>query len=133
RLYRRAWSRGSGVGPELALGQPFGGWAATLVGLADGVTPAQLGEWVRTSYPPELEIGFTPIPLADDAPVAQSGLDHLDRRVMNLSFTRESATTWWDEQHAAADRLDRDGLGTMLWTAPFIPTIPGTDAYTDEL
>ena len=24
-------------------------------------------------------------------------------------------------------------LGQMLWTAPFIPTIPGTDTYTDEL
>ena len=42
-------------------------------------------------------------------------------------------TTWWDEQRAAADRLRADGIGEMLWTAPFVPTIPGTDTYTDQL
>jgi hypothetical protein len=25
------------------------------------------------------------------------------------------------------------GLGTVHWAGPFIPTIPGTDIYTDEL
>jgi len=132
-LYRRAWDAGAGVPAELALDHSFGGLTATLVELADGVTPTQLGDWVGTAYPPELEIGFTPIPLAADAPVTQRGLDHLDRRVLNLSFTRESPATWWDEQRAAAAKLEDDGIGTMLWTAPFIPTIPGTDTYTDQL
>ncbi len=73
------------------------------------------------------------MPLAADAPVTQLGLDRLDNRVMNLSFTTESPATWWDEQHEAAAQLEADGIGTMLWTAPFIPTIPGTDTYTDLL
>ncbi|MGI8663488.1 MAG: hypothetical protein ACR2LQ_09805 [Acidimicrobiales bacterium] len=132
-MYRRAWSASAMVPPELALDHPFGGLTATLVELAAGLTPDDLAEWVRAAYPPELEIGFTPVPLADDAPVAQLGLDHLDGRVLNLSFTRDSPATWWDDQHAAAERLERDNVGTMLWTAPFIPTIPGTAAYTDEL
>jgi hypothetical protein len=132
-LYRRAWTAGDGVPAELALDHPFGGLTATLVDLADGVAPEQLGDWVRAAYPPELEIGFTPVPLAADAPVTQLGLDRLEGRVLNLSFTRESPATWWDEQHAAAAQLERDGLGTILWTAPFVPTIPGTATYTDQL
>jgi hypothetical protein len=134
-LYRHAWTAGSedGVPAELALDHPFGGLTATLVDLADGVSAAGLGAWVQASFPPELEIGFSPIPLPDDAPVMQVRLARPERRVLNLSFTTESPATWWDEQHRAAERLERDGIGRMLWTAPFIPTIPGTDTYTDQL
>jgi hypothetical protein len=53
--------------------------------------------------------------------------------VLNLSFTTAPPDIWWDEQHAAAAKLEADGIGRMLWTAPFIPTIPGTDTYTDQL
>ena len=136
-LYRRAFTAQAdadgGVPAELALDHPFGGLTATFVELRDGVDVDELGAWVQSAYPPELELGFTPVPLAADAPVAQQGLDHLDRRVMNLSFTHEPAPAWWDEQHRAAEQLERDGIGTMLWTAPFIPTVPGTDTYTDQL
>ena len=134
-LYRHAWTAqaGDGVPAELALDHSFGGLTATLVELADGVDAGRLGEWVQQSSLPELEIGFTPIPLPDDAPVTQAQLDHPDRRVLNLSFTTDSPAEWWDEQHAAAAELERDGIGRMLWTAPFIPTIPGTDTYTDQL
>jgi hypothetical protein len=134
-LYDHAWTAGreDGVPAELALDHPFGGLTATLVELGDGVSVAELARWVGDAFPPELEIGFTPIPLPADAPVSQVGLEHLDRRVLNLSFTTESPASWWDDQHRAAERLERDGIGRMLWTAPFIPTIPGTDTYTDQL
>jgi hypothetical protein len=134
-LYRHAWTAqaGDGVPPELALDHPFGGLTATLVELDDGVSAADLGDWVQSTCLPELELGFTPIPLADDAPVTQVGLEHLDRRLLNLSFTTDSPASWWDEQRESAAQLERDGIGRMLWTAPFIPTVPGTDTYTDQL
>jgi hypothetical protein len=134
-LYRHAWTAqaGDGVPAELALDHPFGGLTATLVELADGVDAGSLGDWVQRSYLPELEIGFTPIPLPDGAPVTQAGLERLERRLLNLSFTTDSPAEWWNEQHDAAAELERDGLGRMLWTAPFIPTVPGTDLYTDQL
>jgi hypothetical protein len=128
-MYELAWVNGAGVPAELALDHPFGGLTATAVQLRDGVTVDDLGAWVA-ALRPELELGFTPIPLPDDAPVTQA---RVEGHVLNLSFTTDDPSTWWDEQHAAADRLERDGIGTMLWTAPFIPTIPGTDTYTDEL
>jgi hypothetical protein len=106
---------------------------ATLVRPAAGVTPSELGTYVGSAFAPELELGFTPIPLPADAPVSQQGHDRLDGCLLHLSFTTADPASWWDDQRAAADRLRADGIGEMLWTAPFVPTVPGTDTYTDQL
>jgi hypothetical protein len=136
-LYQHEWTaRGAGNGAvpaELALDHPFGGLTATLVRPADGVTATALGDYVRDRFSPELELGFSPIPLPADAPVSQQGHDRLDGCLLNLAFTTASPSTWWDEQRDAAEALLADGVGEVRWTAPFIPTIPGTDTYTDEL
>jgi hypothetical protein len=121
------------IPPELALDHPFGGLAATLVRPAAGITAEHVGDYVRATFAPELELGFSPIPLPADAPVTQQGQDRLEGCLLHLSFTTAGPDTWWDEQRAAADRLRADGIGEMLWTAPFVPTIPGTDTYTDQL
>ena len=65
--------------------------------------------------------------------MSQQGHDRLDGCLLHLSFTTATPDAWWDEQRSAAERLRADGIGEMLWTAPFIPTIPGTDTYTDQL
>lgn len=88
---------------------------------------------MKDAFEPELELGFSPLPLDPSAPVSQVGVEDLDRRVLHLSFTTESPERWWHDQHAAAARLLSDGVGRMLWTAPFIPTVPGTDTYADQL
>jgi hypothetical protein len=133
-MYRHEWtSRTSTVPAELALDHPFGGMTATLVRPAAGVTAAELGRFVGERFTPELEVGFSPIPLDPDAPVAQQGLEGIEGCLLNLSFTTSSPAAWWPEQRAAADRLAAEGLGQLLWTAPFVPTVPGTDTYTDQL
>jgi hypothetical protein len=135
-LYRHAFTArtdADGVPAELALDHPFGGVTATLVRPAPGVGADDLGGYVHDTFAPELELGFTPIPLPPDAPVTQQGHDMLDGCLLNLSFTTTEPSAWWDEQRAAAARLEADGIGEMLWTAPFIPTLPGTDTYTDQL
>jgi hypothetical protein len=135
-LYRHAFTSSAdpdGVPAELALDHPFGGMTATLVRPAAGVTADELGRYVSTTFTPELELGFSPIPLPPDAPVSQQGHDRLEGCLLNVSFTIASPAAWWDEQRAAAARLAEDGVGEMLWTAPFVPTIPGTDTYTDQL
>jgi len=135
-LYRHAFTAAAAddaIPAELALDHPFGGVTATLVRPAEGVTVADLGAYVGNAFAPELELGFTPIPLPPGAPVSQQGHDRLEGCVLNLSFTAASPATWWDEQRAAAERLLTDGVGEMMWTAPFIPTVPGTDTYTDQL
>jgi len=136
-LYRHAFTAGRAgddvVSAELALDHPFGGVTATLVRPAPGVTAEALRTYVQTTFAPELELGFTPIPLPADAPVSQQGHDRLEGCLLDLSFTTAGPDTWWDHQRAAARKLHADGVGEVLWSAPFIPTIPGTDTYTDQL
>jgi hypothetical protein len=133
-MYRHAWTTSAGGVPaELALDHPFGGMTATLVRPAAGVGADELGRFVAERFAPELELGFTPVALDPDAPVSQQGLEGIDDCLLNLSFTTASPTTWWHEQRAAGELLHDEGVGEMLWTAPFVPTIPGTDTYTDEL
>jgi hypothetical protein len=124
------WRDDDGVPAELALDHPYGGLTATLLRPADGIT----GEQVRAAMADaELALGFSPIPLPASAPVTQQGHHRLGGCVMTLSFSEASPVDSWDAQRALAARLSSDGLGEVLWSAPFIPTIPGTDTYTDQL
>ncbi|MEY2468766.1 MAG: hypothetical protein QOF21_1464 [Actinomycetota bacterium] len=52
---------------------------------------------------------------------------------MFLFFTDGDPADSWPAFAEEADALKASGLGTLLWAAPFIPTIPGTDTYTDQL
>ena len=38
-----------------------------------------------------------------------------------------------DRIRSYAEAVDASGLATVVFAAPFIPTIPGTDTYTDQL
>ena len=126
-LYRHeltvASAGSSAVPAELALDHPFGGVTASLIRPAPGVSHAELAAHLRAGGP-ELALGFTPIPLPDDAPVSQQGHDRLEGCVLVLSFTTEAPATGAPHGGDAGD---------VLWAAPFIPTIPGTDTYADEL
>jgi hypothetical protein len=122
-----------GVPAELALDHPFGGLTATVVEPAPGVAADELRRFAQHRRPVELTLAFTPIPLPDDAPVTQRGLERLAGCVLDLSFTAASPAETWHAHRAAAAELEREGLGCVLWSAPFIPTTPGTDTYTDQL
>ncbi len=39
----------------------------------------------------------------------------------------------WDTIAEVVDRIEESGLATVRLAAPFIPTVPGTDTYTDQL
>ena len=69
--------------------------------------------------------------------VAEEQLADLRRRV--------AATKWPDREgdpsqgvrletiQALADSVEATGQGSVVYASPFIPTIPGTDTYTDQL
>jgi len=134
-LYRHAWTVTAdpdGVPAELALDHPYGGLTAVLVRPAHGVSPDEVRAFLAGTAP-ELSLGFTPIPLPADAPVTQQGHDRLDGCLLVLSFTTDAPPAGWEAWRATAHRLAEDGVGEVLWAAPFIPTVPGTDTYTDQL
>ncbi len=134
-LYRYLWSSSpaSEVPPELALDHPYETMIATFVQWAGGGRDGAIAEWLESTGAAGLNLGMQPIPLPESAPVSQNGMTDLDTRTLVLSFHDEPADEVWDAHTAACERLENDGVGTVLWSGPFKPTIPGTDTYTDEL
>ena len=56
------------------------------------------------------------------------------RRFLHLYFLERDPAEVWDEAFAGhGEELEATGLARLLWASPFIPTVPGTDTYTDQL
>ena len=137
-LYEFAWASGrdpDGVPPELALDHRYRGLVAMLV-------EGDAGDWYRSELlpavvpglPVDQVVAFTPLPLLADAPTDVGRQDAEDERLLLLWFLDADAAEVWGEGFADhADRLAASGQGTLTWAAPFRPTVPGTDIYTDQL
>ncbi len=143
-MYVTRWSLTrdpDGVPPALALEHPFAGLVALFVERTPDTDAREFSNWLRDDClpaalpdsPVSLVIGSTPIPLPEGAPVFQPENPDHDRRVLLLCFLDEDPRNRWQAIHALADRISVGGHGSVSWAAPFIPTIPGTDTYTDEL
>jgi hypothetical protein len=129
-LYELAWAYGrdpDGVPPELALDHRYRGLVAMLVE-GDELLP----EVVR-NLPVDQVLAFTALPLLEDAP-GDVGRQDGDERLLLLWFLDgDAAEVWADGFAGHGDRLAASGRGTLTWAAPFRPTVPGTDIYTDQL
>jgi hypothetical protein len=137
-LYDFAWLYGrdpDGVPPELALDHRYKGLVAMLV-------EGDAGDWYRDELLPEVVPGlpvdqvlaFTPLPLLDDAPSDVGRQDADAHRLLLLWFLDADPAEAWDGGFADyGERLAASGRGTLTWAAPFRPTVPGTDIYTDQL
>ena len=128
------------VPAALALDHPFKGLVA-VIGEATG-DRAEFDGWFRSEHLPAalrdsaaaLCLSFTPMPLLVDAPgVAKS--EGSDEKFVHLYFLDADPLEVWERDGFAehADLVARTGLGRVDWAGPFIPTIPGTDTYTDQL
>jgi hypothetical protein len=139
-LYRLGWTVGrdaDGVPPELALDHPYTALSVSFVERADGVDWRDLEPWFAPRRADTPGIGqtllFRPIPLPEGAPVTQPGLENLRQRSLLLRFADCEPAHAAGQAADQGDALESDGLGTVLWTSAFRPTIPGTDTYTDQL
>ena len=56
-----------------------------------------------------------------------------DDRIIQLCFLETDPEACWDQFRAYAKAVDAGGHGQVTLAAPFIPTIVGTDTYTDQL
>jgi len=145
KMYRYRWgvSRDTdGVPPELALDHPFAGLAALFVEAPEGTERDDASAWLRDEYLPGITsessaamyLGFTPVPIPDDAPADIPRLAEDEQRILVLAFLDSHPEEAWDRDFAKqGDAIDAGGSAKLLWASPFIPTIPGTDIYTDRL
>jgi hypothetical protein len=131
-----------GVPIELALDHPYAGVGLTLWEAASSEATPRLAKALEEKLLPEsmqgtgpsLCLALEPVPPRDDMPSYVERPEGLDRRILVVSFYSEdpakSMKSW---TQGVTSRIEEQGLGRLLLSAPFIPTIPGTDRYCDEL
>lgn len=138
-----------GVPRHMALDHPYDGLITIHLDRSDGVDQGQLEKWLA-SEGRQL--------LFDDGPVTRPGVDQVQnwrpiipkssegdapmelgtgpgtrQRSMQLLFVHGDPTDQLARVRTYCDGIESSGLGTVRLVAPFIPTVPGTDTYTDEL
>jgi len=135
---------------ELALDHPYKGLAVVAVDRADGVQQGDLDAHLSdVALPalmaPDTETGSGVASMvswkyqdmgSDDTANAPMDLGMPPggpERSLQMFFLDAEPTTVWDRFRTYADNLAASGLGTVVFAAPFIPTIVGTDTYTDQL
>jgi hypothetical protein len=132
-----------GVSAELALEHPFAGISMSLIDLPEDSEESvfddvcqQLvsGQMKGTDW--ALSLCLKPRPMPERVPdyVPRTDPNILSRRRLLLNFFDSCPDQGW--QQAAlrlAAALASEVRSTTVFSAPFRPTIPGTDCYIDEL
>jgi len=139
-LYRGGVFRDEGgVPPEIALDHRFKGLAVTFV---EGEDRKALDNWYRNEYLPgvlkgspfAMTLAFTAIPIPSDAPGDVPRVADDAKRMLYLSFLDRDPMEVWDPVFVKqGEQVEAGGLGKVIWAGAFIPTVPGTDTYTDQL
>ncbi len=102
---------------------------------------AELLEWLRSRALPKRLHGspaamvtvFRPTPLPGDRMTYVKQVEGVDTRLTLLWFLEEDPRTCWDRFQGLDAEVAEAGLGRVELVAPFIPTVPGTDRYVDQL
>ncbi len=77
---------------------------------------------------------FRPTPLPGDRMTYVRQVEGVDTRLTLLWFLEADPRECWSEHFTGLDTDVSDaGLGRVELVAPFVPTVPGTDAHVAEL
>jgi hypothetical protein len=137
-----------GVPAHMALDHPYSGLVSVHVDRSEGVAHPEFAEWFTSEAAPALfadDGAGAPIDQVQhwrpiipkgsegDAPMELGTGPGTRQRSLQLMFCNVEPTACWDRVQAYAALVDDSGLATVRLAAPFIPTVPGTDLYTDQL
>ncbi len=140
-FYRFRWSESrdpDGVPAELALDHPYRGLAALVVDAGDDASDEDLARFVRSEQLPGSPAGqclaFSPLPLPEGAPENTPRTTAPPGRTLLLYFLEEDPQHCWQALFAGCGaELEARGLGRVSYATPFVPTVPGSDRYSDDL
>ena len=124
-----------------SLDYPYQGLVVEVVDADDPHDRAELDGWLRADFLPARLAGsaaamtllFEPMPLPADKMAYVADMPGLERRLTLLTFTEVPPAAIWDAFAGAGKALADSGLGRVQLAAPFVPTLPGTDVYVDQL
>ena len=131
-----------GVPIELALDHPYAGVGLTIWEAPTDESVSKLASVLEERLLPEsiagggpsLCLGLDPVPLPAESPAFVDIPEGFHRRILVVSFFPEDpAASMKEWTRGVSSGVEEAGLGRLLLSAPFIPTIPGTDRYADEL
>jgi hypothetical protein len=126
-----------------ALDQPYQGLVLEVVDCESAEQRDQLLDWLlerglpgrlRAGGPAAMCVAFRPLPLPVDKMSYVKPVDGTDTRLTLLWFLQEDPRTCW----SVFTGLDADVAAAVPGArvelvAPFVPTLPGTDLYVDQL
>jgi len=146
-LLERPWSFYRDADPvpiELALDHPYRGLVVVAVDPAEGVDEADLTEFLHRDALPALMEGSPVASMVawhyvamgegtEQAPMDLGMPPGPPDRQLQMFFLEDEPDRVWDRICGYADTVAASGLGSVSFAAPFLPTIVGTDTYTDQL
>ncbi|QGV80098.1 hypothetical protein [Streptomyces ficellus] len=124
-----------------ALDHPYAGLVLQVID-TDGPAPrAELLHWLRTDHLPRRLAGspaamvavFRPTPLPGDRMTYVKQVEGVDSRLTLLWFLDQDPRACWHDHFTTLGAPQAGTWGRTELVAPFIPTVPGTDRYVDEL
>ncbi len=121
-----------------ALSYPYPGLALQVIDAPSPKGRAALLDWLREEYVPAV-LKDSPAAMAlifaATSPVKpKPGIDWYDRRLTLMWFLDVEPEGVWADLFAVQDgAIAASRLGKVELASPFIPTLPGTDRYVDEL
>ena len=139
-----------GVPTHMALDHPYAGLVTVHVDRAEGVSHPDFAAWFTETAAPQLfadqadgsasaidqVIHWRPIiPKGEEgnAPMKLGSGPGTRQRSLQVMYLTGDPRDQWDRIKEYAALVESSGLATVVLAAPFIPTIPGTDTYTDQL
>ena len=144
-FYMHRWAAmrdADGVPPEVALDRGFPGLAMVLSERPEGVSAEDRTRYMFEERLPKalpgssaaLCLSLTPVELPKSSPAYRAPEPGFERRHLELYFLDETPDVGWASEIAPLDDVFAGaGMGEVLFAAGFVPTVPGTDRYVDEV
>jgi hypothetical protein len=142
--YAGAIYRDGDTGPRdiHALNYPYEGLVLEVIDATTAEQRPELVDWLRERHAPAVLAGsaaamaclFQPFPLPPGATYV-ADVPGGDKRVTILWLLEADPRQCWPSfsRQRLAEPVSATGLGRVEFVGPFIPTVPGTDRYVDEL
>jgi 2-hydroxychromene-2-carboxylate isomerase len=130
-----------GVPPEQALDHRYPGIVLAWLERAADVRMPEFEKWLVEQQLPALikgtplamALAFAPKPKASWWPKAAPEVPGIGERLLVSFFTERDPRECWAAFAGLGAALTASRKGRALLVAPFIPVVPGTDRYSDEL
>ena len=125
-----------------ALDHPYNGMVMEVVDAPNAGGREALLAWLRDEYAPAVIagtpvamcVGFNAEPMPGGPESHVQNTPGIENRVTLLYFCQVDPSEIWDDVFAGnGEKVAASGLGEIVFSSPWIPTIPGTDTYVDEL